>query len=517
MNIKSICLGPLCVILLVGCGSAPAAPPAAAPTPVVASAQLQPAATSASTAQPQPSSSPTPLPPTIEPSPSATRLLTPLPGSEPLLLYQTDRGLRAAREDGSFTESLHTTLTPTVGRNLNAGIAPHEMSAALYVGDNPMTPDREGDGPLTLNLLHVPTGNSKQLTPLFSPEMVQAIEAAVTTFDRTAAIEAGIAVIENDHTLAWSPDGRYLAFIAASDGPSSDVYSYDRESATINRLTDGPNQAARLFWSPDSQWVIHEEVESFGTGAGWNVQTVWAAAPDGSGNRKLYDAIYSGDEVFVDWVSADTFLVYSWTAVGLQNIRLVNLDSGEAQRIGPEFPVQALAFDPEAQAQLTVIDDYTAQQNNLQGGLYLASPAADQLRLIAPGSWYDVRWLPQAQLFFAKGEEGVISVALDGATTEYFGEDALPIDSPDGAWLLAWGNGNFTGPIGLRLYTPDGELARAITTDAVTFATWSPDANGVFYVSDGALYYAAIPNGESRLIEESVTVTEPGSLGWVLP
>jgi hypothetical protein len=285
-------------------------------------------------------------------------------------------------------------------------------------------------------------------------------------------------------------------------------------------LTDGLNQAARLFWSPDSQWIVHEEVESFGTGAGWNVKAVWAAAPDGSGNRKLYDTEHSGDEIFVDGVSPKTFLVYSWTPIGLQNIRLVDLDTGEAQRIGPEFPVQALAFDPESQTQLTVVDDYTAKQNNLQGGLYLASPA-QQPQLIMSGNWYEVRWLPHAQLFFAKGEAGVISVAMDGTTTEYFGEGALPIDAPDGAWLMAWGDGNYTSPIGLRLYTPDGapagELRRAITTDAVTFALWSPDSNGAFYISDGMLYYVSIPNGDPQLIEEDLTTTEAGGLGWVMP
>jgi WD40 repeat protein len=387
---------------------------------------------------------------------------------------------------------------------------------AFVSGDDPMTPDREGSGPLMLNLLDTRTGNQKPITPLFSPEMERALEESAITGERNDAVEAGIATLFNDDTLAWSPDGRYLAFIAAIDGPSSDVYSYDRETGEINRLTDGPNQAAHLFWSPDSQWIVHEEVESFGTGAGWNVKAVWAAAPDGSGSRKLYDAEYSGDEVFVDWVSPDTFLVYSWTAIGLQNIRLVNLDSGEAQRIGPEFPVQALAFDPESQTQLYVVDEYTAQQNNLQGGLYLAAPSSTP-QPIAPGNWYDARWLPHAQLFFAKGEDGVISVALDGTTTDYFGEDALPIDAPDGAWLLAWGDGNFTSPIGLRLYTTDGELKRGLTTDSVSLVTWSPDSDGAFYTSEGMLYYVSLPNGDPQLIEENTTAGETGSLGWVMP
>jgi hypothetical protein len=215
-------------------------------------------------------------------------------------------------------------------------------------------------------------------------------------------------------------------------------------------------------------------------------------------------------------VSPDTFLVYSWTAIGLQNIRLVNLATGEAQRIGPEFPVQAYAVDPQSQTQLVVVDDYTAQQNGLTGGLYLDTPGAPP-QPVAPGNWYNVRWLPHAQLFFAKGESGVISVALDGTSTAYVGEGALPIDSPDGAWLLAWGDGNFTSPIGLRLYTPDGELKRGITQDPVTLATWSPDSTGVFYVSGGKLTYAAIPNGNPEVIDANTTATETGSLGWAMP
>jgi len=514
MMIKSIGMSVLVLILLAACGSAPATP-LAPPTIAPVSAQQIPTATTpptrvptetASTSAPQPEATPTAVVPA-----SAAKTVD----DGPQLIVPNANALQSYSADGQHLQTFNQAQL-SLGRNLSDGIAPSGGQVAFISGDNPMTPEREGSGPLQLNLLDMRTGSQKPIAPLFSPEMEQAITAAAATFDRTAATEAGIAVAENSGTLAWSPDGRYLAFIAASDGPSSDVYSYDRESGTINRLTDGPNQAARLFWSPDSQWIVHEEVESFGTGAGWNVKAVWAAAPDGSGNRKLYDAATSGDEVFVEWVSPETFLVYSWTAIGLQNIRLVNLATGEAQRSGPEFPVQAYAVDPQSQTQLVVVDDTTAQQNSLTGGLYLDTPGAPPQQ-VAPGNWYNVRWLPHAQLFFAKGESGVISVAPDGTSAAYVGEGALPIDSPDGAWLLAWGDGNFTSPIGLRLYTPDGELKRGITRDPVTLATWSPDSTGVFYVSGGKLTYAAIPNGNPELIDANTTATETGSLGWVMP
>ena len=526
MNIRSIYAGLLFSILLAGCGSAPATPLASlttVPTIAPVSAQQIPTATILPTFAPTKAAAVSV--PQLGSTPKAVAPVraTSIAENVPQLIAPGANGLQLFSADGKPLR-IFDQAQLTLGRNLSDGIAPTGGNVAFISGDNPMTPDREGSGPLLLNLLDTHTGKQKSITPLFSPEIAQALQEANSTGERNDAVEAGIAIAENSNTLAWSPDGRYLAFIAAIDGPSSDVYSYDRESGQSNRLTDGPNQAARLFWSPDSKWIIHEEVENFGTGAGWNVKAVWAAAPDGSGNRKLYDTESSGDEVFVDWVSPNeylwvapnTFLVYSWTPIGLQNIRLVDLDTGKAQRIGPDYAVQAFAFDPVSHAQLMVVDDYTAQQNNLPGGLYLTVPTK-QPQHIAPGNWYDVRWLPHAQMFFAKGEKGVISAALDGKTQEYSGENALPIDAPDGAWLLAWGDGNVTSPIGLRLYTTDGELKRTITKDAVTLATWSPDSTGVFYVSEGKLYYATIPNGEPQLIEENLPSTTLGSLGWVMP
>ena len=523
MTIRFLLVG-LLLGALTACG-APSAP-ASAPTalPVDASpTQVQPlpTVTTAPSVTPVSTATAATALPTAQPEkPTVVVPAAPASGNGgihfdfPQLIFPTSNGLMTVAADGT-NQHPFSDAQPVIAHQLQDGMAPVGGWVAFTSGDNPMTPDPEGSGPLTLNLLNVVDGTLTPITPLFAPEMEEAIKSANLTGDRNDAVEAGIAVLENSDTLKWSPDGRYLAFIAAIDGPSSDVYSYDRETGQINRLTDGLNQAARLFWSPDSQWIIHEEVESFGTGAGWNVKAVWAAAPDGNTTRKLYDTEWSGDEVFVEWLAPDAFIVYTWSPVGLQDARVFNLSKEEAQRIGPDFPVQAYAVDATSQTQLLIVDEYTARENNMQGGLFLKL-SSEQPQLVAPGNWYDVRWLPQAQVFFAKGEGGVISVALDGTTQEYSDEEALPIDSPDGAWLLAWGDGNYTSPIGLRLYTPDGELTRTITSDSVAFATWSPDATGVFYQSEGQLYFAEIPNGEPQLIGDS-TARELSNIGWVKP
>ncbi len=518
MTIRFMIVG-LLLGALTACG-APTTPsaPAAAPTALPVSAQQLPTVTTAPSAVPpaSPTKESTALPTAPLDNPTtAAPIATALPATAsdsatPLLVFPTARGLMTVRADGTGKTSIANTAT-TISRNLSDGAAAHGW-LAFRSGAGSLDIMGTTAQTVTLNLQSLPTGTLTTITPLFSPAMEQAIKAA--NGDRTDAIEAGIAILENSDTLKWSPDGRYVAFIAAIDGPSSDVYSYDRDTKQINRLTDGPNQAANLFWSPDSKWIVHEEVESFGTGAGWNVKAVWAAAPDGNNTRKLYDATSSGGEVFVNWLSPEKFLVYSWTVMGWHNVRAVDLNTGKAQLIGPKFDVQTLAYDPKTQTQLYFVDDFAAQQNGLSGGLYFA--AAGQAKLMASGDWYETRWLPHAQLFFAKGKDGVISVTPEGVVKKYGGEEALPIDAPDGAWLLAWGDGNYTSPIGLRLYTPDGEVKRTITSDAVAFATWSPDATSVFYQSGGQLYFVEIPNGEPQLIGDS-TAQELSNIGWIKP
>lgn len=59
---------------------------------------------------------------------------------------------------------------------------------------------------------------------------------------------------------AWSPDGRYLAFAAAIDGPTSDLYLYDSHQDEIIRVSSGPNQVYGPIWASDGSGVLHQQV-----------------------------------------------------------------------------------------------------------------------------------------------------------------------------------------------------------------------------------------------------------------
>src|SRR3970282_2353391 len=55
----------------------------------------------------------------------------------------------------------------------------------------------------------------------------------------------------------WSPDGASVAFAAMRDGDSADVYVYDVLQDEVRRLTDEPEQAVVLGWSPDSERGVY--------------------------------------------------------------------------------------------------------------------------------------------------------------------------------------------------------------------------------------------------------------------
>lgn len=237
-----------------------------------------------------------------------------------------------------------------------------------------------------MNLLRLPDGNVRIVTRLLTPEIEQAAAE-----DRA---EPAIAVSMPD-AMAWSPDGQYLAFVAAIDGPSSDLYVYDVRYDKVTRLTDGRNQAASLAWSPDSKWIVHLEVEHFGTGAGWAVKAAWAAPAGGGRARRLYTTTSSG-EIWLGWTAPDTFGVYSFDQISPGKARLINLRTGRSRtHYAGTFAEAALAPD-SALAFIT-----TSYDQRLSEGVYLVSAPGRKPARVAEGQWNRVMWRPDsAGLFY---------------------------------------------------------------------------------------------------------------------
>jgi hypothetical protein len=411
----------------------------------------------------------------------------------PWLVYLTEDGIVAVNANGTG----RTLLGPPPLQS--AAALSFDIPNGLSTSGNEFAfrAERADWSGLDLILARLPDGPITAITPLLSTDLED---------QRPLGLDLDIenAVFWETDALRWSPDGRHLAFVAALDGPSSDLYVFDLLDGTIRRLTTGENQAATPVWTQDGRWIIHQEVETFGSGAGWSVKTVWAAAVDGNSVYRLYDVPdNTGPEQFIGTTQTGELIVSRFSQ-NEPTLHIVDVDSGEITVLHVGFPTADIVdFDPVSGAVAYITD-----------GLYLRSPGSSSAEVVTDGFWYNVRWSPGFGRFFAAGDAGVIAFSTTGVIEQIaaVGIDSVP--SPDGNWLTISAHH-------LLLYGHNGDLVREMPEVDYDEVLWRPDSKGLFYLRGDALFYLAIPDGAPLLVESDVMVTydypsyKLRNLGWV--
>jgi WD40 repeat protein len=478
--------GLMLVILLAACS------PAAMPTPA-----SEPVPTETETSLPA-----APTDPTVEATPTSAPTATVVADSSsdggPWLVAMTqgDAQLVAVKPDGSTINiQLPDGLPIWSARDLTLGASPHGGWLAVRTGNRDYTG-------LKLHLIHLPDGEVKTLTPLLSEEN----EARVQAADLSSLPAAALAVTQPD-TLSWSPDGRYLAYIAAVDGRSSDLYVYDTRKDQTRRITHGSYECAMPFWSPDGQFILIEQVLRFTTNSQWVTHSVWAISIDRTNDlRKLYvppaDSI---GEIVLGWKSPDVMLVSTKTLLAQRRAREVNLERRrESVMVASEF--DEIAYDPKSQSFAFTISAQTAASTELVPGLYLVKPYK-AARLAQMGNWSHLEWSAGMGRFIASGMQGVISVSPVGDLTLIKNEIQAEA-SPDGQWIAAWGDG-------LRLYGANGKLLQTVSNQTVDEIVWKSDSNAVYYRVGDNLYSAAFPLAAEEKVASGLMQGSEGGMGWL--
>ena len=314
--------------------------PAESQTPIVKStANLLPISTQTPaqlTVLPLPTSTQTPEPPTLTPEPGLRTdgpyfgYFRHKPGSSALqfVLLDADGGGRKVIDVPAELADSFSKLYRVDMRY----VSPDGKWLAFYTGSAGTVNNDlaiPGDYDLTLNLLDLTTGEKQTVTLLLSKNyptnFVKTIKEINDPYSGLRPKDLQRAFLDGiTQALAWSPDGRYLAFAGQMDGLSSDPYLYDSTTKEIQRLPSDNEELQWIKWSPDGKWILHGSRLS--NGSLFAEYSIYAVARDNSSFRNL-DYGFAGD-----WLNSHEFLEYRFGIEPYQ-LQLVDVNSGKITEI----------------------------------------------------------------------------------------------------------------------------------------------------------------------------------------
>ena len=394
---------------------------------------------------------------------------------------------------------------------------------------------------VALNIVHLPDGNLMKIIPLYNEKTQPA------PWDGKSRLPEQVFAFAfaNSDNLAWSPDGRLLAFPAMLDGPDADIYLYDPQGDTLQRLTHEPGQPGALTWSPDGRWLVYQQVENFGTGAGWNVNATWSVDVQKHVSRQLFGG---GMRVYHGWTPDGRLIVhpFDFGMPGSQRaedgLLLVDPASGARQMLLPSssFPkggfIQPEYIPGSNWVAVSVL--YMANSFLLKiGGQWFGTKGENQNELFAlplgvgqpksietgQSKWggpVHIACFPNLPECFAKWGDRIEAFSFEGMTRTYANETNLPLPSPDGAWLAFYDDTSSpeTKDFKLQLLTPDGKMIRQISAPSNLGYSWRPDNQGLLFVTKNSEMCELPVNVEMPVIcQPGTSQIEMVNAVWVQP
>jgi dipeptidyl aminopeptidase/acylaminoacyl peptidase len=222
-------------------------------------------------------------------------------------------------------------------------------------------------------------------SPSFSPDghtivFVRRYTEAVNSLCKIDVDGSNFRVVKRDAQMgeiAWSPDGRTIAFYSEQDGGIHLIDADGTNERTLWARTGGPNQDAPS-WSPDSSLVY------YASGG------IWAARADGSGSRRVAEPARD-----VGWValcpegSPIAFAEQGSTSRD-GAIWLADLDGSNLRRVTPAGSGNwyAVSWAPSGLRLLLVSDDGTAALIDLDGTHLETLPTPGGVTVAGPIAWW---------------------------------------------------------------------------------------------------------------------------------
>jgi hypothetical protein len=387
---------------------------------------------------------------------------------------------------------------PILIEDLTRGLAPDGHTLIVRAG-SPLVTDE-----LALYQIDLPSTEIIHLTPLLS----LSLQRDVVNEEDGRAFETLQAVTRSDG-IAWSPDGRFLAFTAALDSSSSDLYVFDTERGRIDRLNGLYSQSAAPFWAPESNWLIFQEL-SYDEESGWRSEVVSEISVPGYvyHNTLYIPHLSSQEEAFLGWINLQSLMSYSQTAGGNFMLRQVNVETLSENFLLPDT-FEQIAFDTDSKSLAYVL----SEGEGMMGGVYLRQAERATADLLRGGVWDDLIW-EDGGMFIATSPQGVFAFTPLGESVILSNESHLQL-SPNGSWMVAWGEGDSAEPGAWLYQSPSGNLLQELTDKWVDRVYWAPDSRKFFILAEGILYHLAFPGLDLQEIEGDFQADTPVEFAWV--
>jgi len=450
----------------------------------------------------------TPTVPTLLPDSTSTPTPSPTPLTEaegPWLVFPAPGGNALHAYDIYAETTIEISLPePILTGDLLRGRSPDGRTLAIRAGSVLNAEE------LALYQVDLTSFEVTKVTPLLSLNL----QRQVVNQEGTRAVDA-LEVVTRPDGLAWSPDGRFLAFNAALNNDNSDLYVLDTLNDRIDRANRFLSQNTSPLWAPGGNWLISQELEIDRPAENdWRATFVTGLLIPSLIN---VDTVYqppaaSLEEVFVGWLNENIFISYSLTKDGPRMLRTVGTDDLKESVI-IEGAFQQVAFDSETATIAFSLSYESAIPLGLSGGIYRILPESTVYHLQQGGSWDRLSWDPTG-MFVAAGSQGVTLFTTSGDSLLLPGQgNARP--SPNGNWLIAWGDGE-NSTAGARLYQSNSNSPlQTLIPGPVETIFWQPDSQSFFIQSEGALYHFVFPGLRPKTIAEEIPQDGPIEMLWV--
>lgn len=481
-------------------------PPSATPVPTVVSSppvELEP------TERPSPTEVPPTAPPPTETPPPIAGYLS---SAGPWLIYVDEEGLAAVNADGSGHTLLLASPAPgwlvePVAAPVGGRVGVLLLDEAKFSGETNLAEPPYG----SLWMVELPSGRSVPVVEeVFPPGSPLDWSAELAIF-YSAAADFG----------PWSPGGEEALIISTHLG-TPEVYVYNASSGSLAPISDGPAVAYRPQWSPEGDYVIWEEIMSFGTGAGMGVAGLWAAPADGGGAASmLTGSDVGGGYSFLGWHSEAEFAFTVFDIIcGAGGVWVGNVETRSTDVVldtRTQECVWSVAYSPVQDEFVLLVGGYSVEGSVLAQGLHrLDMDGNVELVVAAVDDRYEVLWSEavDAYLFPTRASKGLELYAGEGVLRGPFPGDPWTLTrSPDGNWLAAIVPEEGVGRL---LVGPAlDEMEEIYQARQLRHVLWAPDSDALFASGEGRIIRVDRASGDATVVDEATASRT--AMAWVHP